>query len=52
MDLSQRALQTNRKLFQISELFFELVIFFRYLIVALCLCMLGGGGTCADQHTF
>ena len=53
MDSSQRALQTNGKLFQISESFFELTaIFYNNSGLGLGLCKRGGGGICADQHTF
>ena len=51
MDLTRQALQTNVKLFQISESFFELVAIFE-IIVALGLCKRGGGGIFAEQHAF
>ena len=51
MDSSQKALQTWKAFFPISESFFELTTIFK-IIVVLGLCMRGGGGICADQHAF
>ena len=46
-DLTRQALQNSLELFLISESFFELVTIFE-----ICLCKRGGGGICAEQHTF
>ena len=50
-DSSRQALQTNEKIFQIFRILFELTTFFK-IMVALSLCMRGGGGICADQLAF
>ena len=54
--LQAQALQTNGKLYQISESFFELSTFFFFffflIIVALGLYRRGRGGICADQSAF
>ena len=52
MDSSQRALQTNEKLFfKFWNNFSNKLQFFK-IIVALGLCKRGGGGICAEQHAF
>ena len=52
-------LHLMESIFQISESFFELVTIFKLtnslifkITVVLGLCMRGGGGICADQHSF
>ena len=52
MDSTQQALQTNGKLFFISDSFFELTSTLKKIIVELRSCLRGGGGICAEQHAF
>ena len=53
MDLSRQALlQTNGKLLSNFGIIFRINYNFFKIIVALGLCMRGGGGICADQHAF
>ena len=51
MDSFQRALQNNGKLLKFRSHFLNWLQILK-IIVALGLCKLGGGGICADQHTF
>ena len=51
MDLTRQALQTTGELFLNLGIIFRVIQFFQ-IIVALGLCMGGGGGICADQFAF
>ena len=52
MDSSQRALQTNEKLFSNFEIIFRISYNFFKILVALALYKRGGGCICAKQHAF
>ena len=52
MDSSRQALQTGGFFFLNFEIIFRITVVFFFIIVALGLCMRGGGGICADQHAF
>ena len=49
IDSSGQALQTNIKLFSNFEIIFRINYIFLCIIMALGLCMRGGGGICADS---
>ena len=52
MDSSRQALQIKGKLSSYFGIIFRISYNFFLIIVALGLCMRGGGGICADQHVF